>query len=425
MPDLEFEDVHHLLSAPVEATPKELSRRRFLQAAAMGAGAMALLPTWLRDEAGAVPLGPSDGVLVLVMMGGGNDGLNTLAPVADGTYRDKRGGLAVTEAAGLPVGAGLALHPALGGLKRRFDQGKLALVQGVGNPVTDLSHFTSMASWMQGWANGGPPITGWLGRWLDGVAGADALRAVTVGSSVPLHLVGTKTKAVALSSSAGDLFGSGTEAHEQRMYDCVGGFGGGANGIGPMGDLLGRTGRASIALSRTVKPLYKPDLPGGRLASQLGLCARLVNADVGARVLNVAYGDFDHHADQGWKHNERMKELDAGIEAFFSTLDPRFAGRVTVLTFSEFGRRVERNGSGGTDHGTASVMLAVGDKVKGGLYGAMPSLTALDRSGNMVPTVDFRSVYGSVLDGWLGGGSSSVLGRGFENLNLFRSGPSA
>jgi uncharacterized protein (DUF1501 family) len=119
-----------------------------------------------------------------------------------------------------------------------------------------------------------------------------------------------------------------------------------------------------------------------------------------------------------------MKDLDAGLDAFFATLQPRFAGRVTVLTFSEFGRRVERNGSGGTDHGTASVMLAVGDRVRGGLYGTQPSLSALDRAGNLVPSLDFRSVYGSVVDGWLGGGSTTVLGRTYENLNLFRAGPS-
>lgn len=423
MPDLEFEDVHRLLSVPAEPTRTELSRRRFLQAAAAGAGAMALLPTWLREAAGAEPLGAGDGVLVLVMMGGGNDGLNTVAPIGDGAYRDKRGGLALTEANALPVAPGFGLHPALVGLKRRFDAGKVAIVQGVGNPGGDLSHFTSMASWMQGSADGGPPVTGWLGRWLDGVAPANSLRAVSVGSSVPLHLVGARAKATALGTSSGDVFGSGGEAHERRMFDCIGAFGTQPNGIGPMGDLAGRTGRSSMALAKTVKPLYKPDLPGGRLAGQLALCARLVNADVGARVLNVAYGSFDHHADAGWQHNERMKELDAGLETFFSSLDPRFAGRVTVLTFSEFGRRPERNGSNGTDHGTASVMFAAGDRVKGGLYGSQPSLTALDRAGNLVPAVDFRAVYGSVLDGWMGGGSSSVLGRGYEDLGLFRSSP--
>jgi uncharacterized protein (DUF1501 family) len=189
-------------------------------------------------------------------------------------------------------------------------------------------------------------------------------------------------------------------------------------GLGPWGDAIAAAGRTSIDLSVRAKGLFTPKLADGRLAQQLDLAARVVNANLGVRVLHVQYGDFDHHADLPTEHAARMAELDAGLQRFFTTLAPAFAKRVTVLTFSEFGRRVEANQSNGTDHGAASSLFAVGGGVRGGLYGSLPSLTSLDRSGNLVPTVDFRSVYATVLDSWLRADSRQVLGGHFENLGF-------
>ena len=184
--------------------------------------------------------------------------------------------------------------------------------------------------------------------------------------------------------------------------------------------LIAAAGRTSVDLSDKVRPLYKDKLASGRLAEQLDLAARLVNADLGIRVLHVSFGSFDHHANLPGEHGQRMSELDAGIKVFFDKLAAKFAGRVTLLTFSEFGRRVQANQSNGTDHGTASALFAVGAGVKGGLYGQMPSLGALDRSGNLVATVDFRSVYATVLDGWLGADSKQLLGGAHENLGFLK-----
>jgi uncharacterized protein (DUF1501 family) len=351
-------------------------------------------------------------------MGGGNDGLNTVVPTGDSAYYAKRPNIAVKATDALAIGTGVGLHPKLTYLKSRFDAGQLAVLQGVGDITPDLSHFTATARWMTG--DGTEGKTGWLGRYLDGLPGGnDPFQAVTVGTSVPLLMNGATRKATALPQQVDDgLSTSAKDDWVRRSAECVRAMGGGTTGLGAWGDAIAAAGRASVDLTDKVRPLYKAKLTQGRLASQLDLAARIVNADLGVRVLHVSFGSFDHHANLPGEHGQRMAELDAGLQTFFATLAPRFSTRVTVLTFSEFGRRVQANQSNGTDHGTASSLFAVGAGVKGGLYGAMPSLTNLDRSGNLVPAVDFRSVYATVLDSWLRADSKQVLGATYENLGF-------
>jgi uncharacterized protein (DUF1501 family) len=397
-----------------------MGRRRFLQASAMGLGASALLPSWLADLAeAAAPIGPRDGVLVAIQLGGGNDGLNTVIPTGDSNYYAKRPNIAVKAADALPIGTGVGLHPKLMFLKSKFDAGQVAVVQGVGDVTPDLSHFTATARWMSG--DGTEGTTGWLGRYLDGLPGTDPFQAVAVGTSVPLLMHGTKRKGTALPESLGD--GLSTQAKDdwvRRSAECVRAMGAGPTGLGPWGDAIAAAGRTSVDLSDRIRPVYQDKLAQGHLAQQLDLAARLVNADLGIRVLHVGFGSFDHHANLPGQHAQRMAELDAGIEVFFSKLAARFAGRVTLLTFSEFGRRVQANQSNGTDHGTASALFAVGAGVRGGLYGTMPSLAKLDRSGNLTASVDFRSVYATVLDTWLGADSRQLLNGSHEDLGFLR-----
>jgi uncharacterized protein (DUF1501 family) len=400
----------------------ELTRRRFLQAAAASAGSMALLPSWLADMAGAAtPVGPRAGILVAVQLGGGNDGLNTVVPVGDPAYAALRGHIALKAADVLPIGAGIGLHPKLAWLKSRFDAGQVAVVQGVGDQAPDLSHFTATARWMSG--DGTAGATGWLGRYVDGLPAAnDPFHAVTIGTSVPLLVTGRATRATALPVKADNVLNpSSKEDWVRRSAEAVRAMGAGPTGLGPWGDALAAAGRNAIDLTSSVKQLYAPNLATGRLAQQLDLSARLINANVGVRVLHVGFGSFDHHANLLGEHANRMAELDAGLQQFFATLAPAFADRVTVLTYSEFGRRARANQSNGTDHGTASALFAVGSKVQGGLYGAAPSLTDLDRAGNLKPAVDFRSVYATVLDTWLRADAVQVLGGRFENLGFLRS----
>ena len=417
----ETHDVLAALSTPAPTDARSLTRRRFLQAGAMSVGASLLLPSWLADLAGAAtPIGPDDGILVTVLLLGGNDGLNTVVPTGDPNYYAKRGAIAVPAIDALPIGVGVGLHPKLTWLKSRFDAGQVAALQGVGDVKPDLSHFSAMARWMAGDGTNGSG-SGWLGRYLDGLPGGnDPFHGVTLGQSVPLLMNGKAVKATALPTSFGDVLSTkAKDDWSRRAAECVRAMGSArTTGLGAWGDQLAAAGRTSVDLAASVKGLYAPKLAEGRLTQQLDLAARLINANLGVRVLHTQFGDFDHHADLPGEHATRMAELDAGLQRFFTTLSPTFAKRVTVLTLSEFGRRVQANQSSGTDHGAASSLFAVGARVKGGLYGTPSSLATLDRSGSLVPTVDVRSVYATVLDSWLRADSRQILGGRFENLGF-------
>lgn len=424
--ELEYPEILRRLSVPAGA-PVGVSRRRFLQFGAMGAGGLAAAP-WLSNlrAFAAPPVGPTDGILVVIMMGGGCDGLNTVAPVDDPRYAQLRSSLRITPAQAHSVGEGLGLHPSLVKLKARFDAGQVAIVRGVGDHPSDLSHFSSMARWMQGWGGPGVPPSGWLGRYLDGLPNAaeESLYGATIGTSVPLHLVGTVTRASGLPETLDGGFAPDPDNPSSgREFDTFRAMAAGPTGLDYWGDRLARATADAIDLSQRLSPAYGDGLPEGGLPRDLALCARLINMNLGLRVLNTAFGSFDDHAGEKSSHAQHMAELDAGIEAFYAQLHPSYRGRVALMTFSEFGRRPEENDSDGTDHGTASVHFVIGEKVKGGLYGRQPSLTDLDDNDNLEVQVDFRSMYGTVLDSWLAADSAQILGAPYENLACFRSGP--
>ncbi len=417
------------LSVPARA-PGGMSRRRFLQLAGAGAGiaagASALGPMFdhLRVYA-APPIGPTDGVLVLLMLDGGNDGLSMVVPRGNGTYYDLRPHIAIPPVQVLPLTASAGLHPKLTRIKSLYDQGKVAVVQGVGYQPPDLSHFTSMGIWMNGWGGGGQPggPTGWIGRYLDGLpnAASESLYGVVMGSSVPLHMIGAVARASGLPQDIGGAFGiDRTRAEDARMFDTVSAFGAGPTQLGQWGDLIAKTERNTLALSRRIQPAYAGTLPDRDLGQKLVLCARLVNANLGIRVLSTNLAGFDTHSDQPATHSDLMADLNASVGAFYDALSPTFRSRVTLMTFSEFGRRPEDNDTSGTDHGTAAPHLVIGDQVNGGVYGAAPSLTSLDPNGNLKYSVDFRQLYATILDSWLKADSREVLGYGFGNLGLFK-----
>ena len=424
-----FAEADRLLSLPIDSRPGLLSRRRFLQAslATAGAGALTTMvpPAWRDAAFGASPIGPSDGVLVMVQLGGGNDGLNTVIPIGDGAYYAARRRIAIPASTALPIGSGMALHPNLTRLKQRYDAGHVAVVQGVGYANPDLSHFNSIATWMRGTANPGALTTGWLGRYLDGLA-PDNLLGVSVGSSLPLQLVGARTSATALPLDFGNAFGADrSDANNRRMFDAVKAFAGAPTGLGAWGDAVAQVGSDTMDLATTVSTVYRPAIASGsNLVRSLTLAARLVNANLGIRVLTVASGDFDTHDSEPTRHGALMADLDLAISSFFTTLGAGWANRCTLVTFSEFGRRLADNNSSGCDHGAASNLFVVGDKVKGGMYGAQPSLTAPDDHGNLVANVDFRSVYASILGPWMAADASGILGASYPDLGLFNSGPS-
>lgn len=414
-------DVFRALSSPLPSDRRSLSRRSFLQAAAIAGGA-AMVPTWLADAAqAATPLGAGDGVLVLITMGGGNDGLNTVIPTTNGHYYDKRRQLAIPASAAIPITPDRALNPNLPALNALWHTGDVAIIEGVGTPTTDdLSHFSSMARWMAGNADNASPHSGWLGRYLDGLpGGADPLHGVNIGTSIPLLVQGEQRQASGLPAENDGVFKiAGVDPTYQRQYEALAAFGASSTGMGELADAIASTGRRAVDLANTIEPFFQEELPENPLVSKLDLAARLINANLGIRVITLAYGDFDSHAGQPTMHSARMTELNDGLSTFYQRLHPTFAARTLLLTVSEFGRRLKANSSNGTDHGTASTLLAIGQQVKGGLYGEHSSLTDLTRHGNLKPTVDYRSVYASVLDSWLDADSSEVLNGSYENLGF-------
>jgi uncharacterized protein (DUF1501 family) len=433
--DISTADALRHLIAPRELDPHAIDRRRFLQLVGMGAGAglvsgpgsallEALVGAGDPRAWAAGPIGANDGIVVIIGMYGGNDGLNTVVPLDDPAYYDQHGGLAVAPDTTLALDAGNGLHPELTALKPFWDNGQLAVVQGVGYPDADQSHFNSMAYWMAGQPHG-VPATGWIGRWLDGYlnGSTDLFAAAEIGSGVPLHLIGAASRGTGVPDRLPG-WGRGSDPDDLRAYDTLR-----AMRTGAQGPWFGAVGQAvvdTIDVNARLAPFYpatEAELPDRQMERKLQIAARLINANLGLRVLTVGWGDFDSHAGQPDMHPTRMRELNAGISQFFATLDPTWATRVTLMTFSEFGRTSWANDGQGTDHGSAAPQFVFGANVRGGMYGARPAIAHLKRWERMDHAVDLRSYYASILDGWLGGGSTDVLGGSWENLQLFRAGP--
>lgn len=414
-------EVHAALSMP-DLGQHKLTRRYFLQAAAAAGGASMLSGTFADMAGAATPLGAADGVVVVVWMEGGNDGLNTVVPIDDGTYYDLRGSTAIQPGSALGIGNGRGLHPELGYVQSLYQQGQVAIIDGVGDPDNDLSHFESTARWMDGRNHSGIHTSGWVGRYLDGLPGNDPFHGVHIGRSVPLQMQGERRTATGVPINPNGLFDPANASDvDQRQMAALDAMASGSTGLGELGDALAEAGRTSLAVASQLAPAYTATLPDEEFTPDMVLAARLINANLGLRVINVAYGDFDGHAGHPTMHGDRMREFNAGLQAFHASLEDRFANRTLVLTVSEFGRRPQSNNSSGTDHGSASSLMAIGPSVVGGFHGAFPSLTSLDNRRNQIPSVDFRSVYANVLDTWLGADSTEILGGNYSGLALLGS----
>lgn len=413
-----------------------VSRRDFIRGGAalvsIGTGANSLLKGALafaaENPASSVATGKT---LILVQLAGGNDGLNTVIPAGNAAYRDARRTLAIPEGEELPLGDGYGLHPKLTGLKSAWESGRLAVVHGVGYPNQDYSHFKSMAIWQ----SGDPEAAlkdGWLGRTLERLESEthDPFRGFNVGRSTPPEL---RSAAVPVPSvqDADDygfrVRGSIAEPGEARtatllkLYEEYP-----ANS--PYGVLLETTVESAVESSRALAAAhaaYRPAVPYPEtsFAAGLSLLAEAVVGGLGMRVGHITLGGFDTHDNELAEHATLMETLDQGLSAFLQDLEAQgHADDVLVLTWSEFGRRVQENGNArpGTDHGSASVCFALGAGVRGGMYGEPVSLTKLIDRGNLQYTTDFRSVYATVIERWLGAPADAILGQRWEQLGFLR-----
>ncbi len=377
---------------------------------------------------GPAGVGPStagvstkDGILVLLTLYGGNDGLNTLIPFEDGNYLGGRSALGYQPNEVLPLSDGLALHPNLKGLKGLWDAKQLAIVRGVGYPNPNRSHFRSMDIW-QSAVPDDQVVTGWVGRWLD-KTGDDPLRALSVGGSLPRIFGGESAAGAAI--PVGELTLPGGPAVRSAFAAASEP----SAGASPLAARVTQSGKDLLTVDDAIDHLLagqpaNNDATAGSmslegaggansLTPQLELAARLVKAGSPTKVYGVSLGGFDTHANEKATHAGLMADVDTAVTAFFTSLEGSPEGsRVVLVAYSEFGRRVAANGSGGTDHGTAAPMFVAGPRVKGGFYGEEPSLTNLD-NGDLKFTTDFRSVYATLLEQLIGVEAKAALGKPF------------
>ncbi|SCF33505.1 Uncharacterized conserved protein, DUF1501 family [Micromonospora viridifaciens] len=385
------------------------TRRRFLLASgvtgaaalAAGGGALAFSRLLGSADRGSEPPGET---VVLVTLYGGNDGLNTVIPYADPAYHASRPELAYSAEKVLPLNDALGLNPVLTGLKRLWDDKRLAIVLGVGYPRPDRSHFRSMDIWQTGTPEA-PATTGWIGRWLDDIK-APVETAVSFEPVLPPLLVGRQRIGSCISYQGLDLppwVDAGLVAELGRVEPGEPAMQ--ARAASAYADLLEmrRVIKGADEATGSPKAAAEPAVPatgtGGEsaLSAQLALVARCVEVGVPTRVYSVSLGGFDTHADELSAQELLLRQLDTALSSFVDRMVQSEAGRrVTVVVYSEFGRRVRANASDGTDHGTAGPMLVLGHRVAGGFYGEQPSLTDLDQ-GDLKATADFRDVFGSIL----------------------------
>lgn len=402
------------------------TRREFIRQGLALAAVGATAPSFLTRSAQAAPAG-DDRILVVLQLAGGNDGLNTLVPFADDAYYRGRPTLGVPAAQVLRLDGHHGLHPGLAPLKSLYDDGRVALVQGVGYPNPNRSHFRAMEIWETAADSEQVLTTGWLGRWFDATCtgpASDPAIGLQLGRRQTPAFANQHSLGITLGSPADYRFASG-DARQQATFAALNEP---VAGQGEALDFLSHTAlnaRLSAAEVQRVgtRRFATPAYPQSKLGHDLQLVGQMIAGGLPTRVYFVTLGGFDTHAQQAATHADLMTELGEALAAFDRDLRAqRNDGRVLLLAFSEFGRRVQENGSKGTDHGAAGPMFLLGPAVKPGLHGRTPSLTELDR-GDLRHTVDFRAVYGEVLDRWLDTPAQSVLGRRYPALGLLTTQP--
>jgi uncharacterized protein (DUF1501 family) len=421
------------------------TRRQFVRVVAGAPLLLGLAPTvpwlWGRAAALATDRSPAAGrVLVAIQLTGGNDGLNTVVPFADDAYARNRPTLRLPTADLHKLDDRLGLHPRMGALARLYRAGRVAIVQGVGCERSSRDHEVALRTWQTATAEDSGVQTGWLGRaadrlWRENRPLAPAVfvgaipRPLTLNAAtavVPVHVEGAD-EAARFDAAPGQAVVAGPVAKA------------GAPDAPTVSSAMIAHVRASLEMARqsaaraaqvATRTAGSATASGPRsgyppcaLGRELRTVANLIRAEAGIRIYHTelgggGIGGFDNHANQLGNHCALLEQLSEAVAAFAADLEAdRLLDRVLVLTFSEFGRTVAENGRRGTDHGAAGPMLAVGGGVKGGVHGAHPSLTDLDQ-GSLKHHTDFRAVYGTVIEEWLGLPAAEILGAGFPRVPM-------
>ncbi len=432
------------------------TRREFLRRTVLTSALSWTVPTFLANTFSAlqaeaidkdtqITTGKDSTILVVLQMAGGNDGINTVIPFGSDHYYKARPRIGIKAEQLLKLNDTVGLHPSLTGFKDLYDGGHLSIVQGVGYPNPNRSHFRSTEIWQTASDSETFEKYGWIGRYFDNAcSGSDPTVGVCVGNQMPQSFSSQGGKGIAVNNpqsyrfinsengndaqmmeqSYRELNGQNLEANSGGTISAISGSAA-AQKQGSVMDFLERTALDAQVSSDEVRAISarvqnQSVYPGSQLGNSLKLVAKLIGGGLPTRIFYVSQGGYDTHTNQLGAHQRLLQDLGDSVKAF--TEDMKAQGnmqRVLVMTFSEFGRRVSDNANSGTDHGAAAPMFVVGDKLKAGLLGQYPSLAPSDLfEGDIKFTVDFRTVYASVLENWLKTRSEPILGRKFEPLQL-------
>lgn len=396
-----------------------IKRKEFIQIGSLATASM-LLPKFLRAFEGQQIVPPGNKVMVILQLSGGNDGLNTVIPVRNDLYYKARPKLGIDKSKALLLGDEAGLHPALSAFKDLYDDGSLGILNNVGYPNPDRSHFRSMDIWHTASNSNEFWNTGWVGRYLDAqCSGCDKpTQAIEIDDILSLSMKGDHLKGIAVRDPK-KLYGTSNEkffkdinknhltSTEEQPVDYL------------YKTLAETMSSADYIFKQSKLHPSSADYPKTGLGNSMKTIASLIFSDINTKVYYVSLGSFDTHVGQQDRQERLFKEMNDAIKAFVKDLkaNGRF-NDVMLFTFSEFGRRVAQNASAGTDHGTANNMFFISGGLKQkGLINEMPNLSDLDE-GDLKFNVDFKDVYASLLKKWLGADDKAILGRQHQYLSF-------
>ncbi|MBV7531674.1 DUF1501 domain-containing protein [Chitinophaga sp. sic0106] len=396
-----------------------INRRRFLQVGSLASAAM-MMPKFLKALERGELVPPGNKVLVIVQLSGGNDGLNTIIPYRNDIYYKERPSLGIKREKALSLTDELGIHPSLTGLKALYDEGAMGVLNNVGYPNPDRSHFRSMDIWHTASQSSDYWTNGWIGRYLDAQCkGCDKpTQALEIDDTLSLALKGESSKGLALTDPT-RLYGTSNnpffkdllkqQAHDEEHQN-----------VDYLYKTMGETISSAAYIQQQIKTYQsKEAYPNTELGKNMRTIANLIMSDINTKVYYVSHGSFDTHINQQAQQERLFQQLSDALTVFTGDLkkNNRFQD-VVVMTFSEFGRRVSQNASGGTDHGTANNMFLIGGGLKEkGVLNEGPDLMHL-KDGDLQYKVDFKSVYATLLGNWLGADDADILKAKYDHLNF-------
>jgi uncharacterized protein (DUF1501 family) len=396
-----------------------IKRKEFIQVGSLATASL-MLPKFLKafEAKNMVPAGNK--VVVILQLSGGNDGLNTVIPIRNDIYYKARPRLGIERTKALSLTDEVGLHPALTGFKELYDDGSLGIMNGVGYPNPDRSHFRSMDIWQTGSPATEYMTTGWVGRYLDAQCkGCDKpTQAIEIDDVLSLAMKGEHVKGIAVKDPR-RLYGT---ANEKFFRDVLKNHidNGGEAPVDYLYKTMAETlSSADYIFKQSRLHPTSADYPKSDLANSLKTIASLIYSDINTKVYYVSLGSFDTHVNQDAQQQRLFTEMNDAVKAFVKDLkDNNRFNDVMLFTFSEFGRRVEQNASGGTDHGTANNMFMISGGLKQkGLINPFPDLSDL-QEGDLKYNVDFKNVYATVLNKWLGANDENILGKKYDYLSF-------